>query len=63
MTWRDPVYLVAAVLLAVALGTAAATFSEKPVVHKSAHLLWAIAIIFLTAALAYVIAAQTLNWF
>jgi hypothetical protein len=63
MSWRDPVYLLAAVLLAVALGTAAAVFSEKPAIQRSAHLLWAIAIVFLTAALAYVITAQTLNWF
>jgi hypothetical protein len=55
--------MIAAVMLAVALGTTAAIFSEKPAIEKIAHLLWAVAIIFLTAALAYVITAQTLNWF
>jgi hypothetical protein len=63
MPWKDALYLVAAVLLVFALGAAASVFSEKPALQKGAHLLWAVAVLCLTAALAYVITAHTLNWF
>jgi hypothetical protein len=63
MSWLDAAYLLAALLLAIALGGAAAVFSEKPSMQKGATLLWAVALIFLTAALAYVLTAQTLHLF
>jgi ABC-type Fe3+ transport system permease subunit len=63
MSWNSSLYAVAAVLLTIALGVAAAVFSEKSSMQRSAHVLWALTLIFLTAALAYVITAQVLNWF
>ena len=67
MSWMHGiVYLLAALLLAIALGGAAAIYSEKPTMQKGATLLWAVALTVLTAALAalaYVITAQTLSWF
>jgi hypothetical protein len=63
MSWMHGIYMLAALLLAIALGGAASIYSEKPALQKGATLLWAIALIALTAALAYVITAQTLSWF
>jgi hypothetical protein len=63
MSWIHGIYLLAALLLAIALGGVAAVCSEKPTMQKGATLLWAMALIILTAALAYVITAQALSWF
>jgi hypothetical protein len=52
MSWVHGIYMLAALLLAIALGGAAAVYSEKPTMQKGATLLWAGALIVLTAALA-----------
>jgi hypothetical protein len=61
MPWNYAWFIGAVALLL--LAATAAILSEKPAIQKGAHLLWAIALIFLTAALAYLITAQALNWF
>jgi hypothetical protein len=59
MLWNNAFFIGAASLIII--GSAAAILSEKA--QKGGSVLWAIALIFLTASLAYLITAQALNWF
>jgi hypothetical protein len=59
MPWNNAFFIGGAALLVIA--GAAAILSRA--IQKSDRLLWAIAVIFLTAALAYLIIAQALKWF
>jgi hypothetical protein len=61
MPWDSA--LVIGALVLIIIGGAAAILSEKAATRKGGRLLWAIALIFLTTALAYFIATQALNWF
>jgi hypothetical protein len=61
MPWNNAFFIGALALLII--GGVAAILSEKPATQKGGRLLWAIALIFLATALAYLITAQVLNWF
>jgi hypothetical protein len=59
MPWNNAFFIAGAALLVIA--GAAAILSRA--IRKSDRLLWAIAVIFLIAALVYLIIARALNWF
>jgi hypothetical protein len=57
MSWRDASYLLALVLLVVAIG--AILLVERPAMREYSRVLWAVAIISLVGVLTYLVASLT----